>query len=463
MNFFKILNENKISYCSWKSNEHLDASFSGKTDFDLLVDGKSDIENLLTNNNFIKLINPAWKKYPNVDDWLGLINNKTYHLHIHYNLATGKKNVKEVILPWKEICLKNTYNGRDGIKILEPSFELVLLLTRLTFKFSYIRFFIKGRVLINKDDLAEINYLKNQIDIKQIERSFKSLFDDCEINKSGINLFNSITLKNVITYKRSISKFYVENTRLSSSQRQYRYLRNFVIVKVIELTQKFGFNFSYKKSAFSNKGLIVSFIGCDGSGKSSVTLDVFNWINWKMRTKLIYLGNLQSLNSLRKQRKPAVGGSENNFIKQTLIDFRSLINGVIRYNRLLVANKLREKGFIVLTDRYPQNEQFGYGDGLKIKRTAFYNIINLSFVNIEKKLYKKMLNIKPDLVFKLYVNHKTALERKPDHSEINLIKKIELVGSLNFSNSRVYNINTVENNKHSVVKMTKEIIWKEIH
>src|SRR5690625_595400 len=95
----KQLNEKNIRYCHWKSNEHLIPGLQGKTDLDILVH-KKDYPLLIEVMAILKIkrVQEAKTKIPDMEDWLGFCEETgvLIHLHVHYSLITGKKNVKEI-------------------------------------------------------------------------------------------------------------------------------------------------------------------------------------------------------------------------------------------------------------------------------------------------------------------------------------------------------------------------------
>ena len=71
---FDSLNAQGIRYCHWKSNCNLDRSISGLTDLDLLVDPLHGerFRLVLHQHNVKPIISPPDKRYPAVEDYLGL-------------------------------------------------------------------------------------------------------------------------------------------------------------------------------------------------------------------------------------------------------------------------------------------------------------------------------------------------------------------------------------------------------
>jgi len=153
------LNSKNIRYCHWKSNEHLMAGLCGKTDLDILV-GKQQrnrfIE-ILTDLKFIQLRSQFTQSFNGVEDWLGLCfeTGITLHLHIHYQLVTGAKFVKEYLLPWCDYVLDTSIkDDYFGMKITDPSIEILLLILRIAIKAkrkTLLKAFIRRKVPYSKD------------------------------------------------------------------------------------------------------------------------------------------------------------------------------------------------------------------------------------------------------------------------------------------------------------------------
>ena len=71
--FFRILDQNDILFCSWKSNPHAEKALKGLTDIDLLVERShaDRLERLMVGQGFKRLVWPGGAGYPGIEDWLG--------------------------------------------------------------------------------------------------------------------------------------------------------------------------------------------------------------------------------------------------------------------------------------------------------------------------------------------------------------------------------------------------------
>jgi len=98
-NLFNSFHENDIIYCHWKSNEHLDASFKGDTDFDMLFCNKQKaaVKKVFNKNGFVEFIPPFNRRYSEIVDYIAIDyeQNRIIHFHTHFALEIGTSGLKE--------------------------------------------------------------------------------------------------------------------------------------------------------------------------------------------------------------------------------------------------------------------------------------------------------------------------------------------------------------------------------
>lgn len=136
---FRRLHAEGVVYCHWKSNEHLDASMVGATDFDLLVDRRDAlaVAEIFAQMNIKRFVVAPFHQYPGVEDYVCCDpdTGKLIHLHIHFQLTVGEKLLNGYRLPWEEIVLSTRMlDSRHEIYVADPHVELVLLVTRAAVK-----------------------------------------------------------------------------------------------------------------------------------------------------------------------------------------------------------------------------------------------------------------------------------------------------------------------------------------
>jgi hypothetical protein len=136
---FDRLHAAGIRYCHWKSNEHLDASLTGATDLDVLVD-RRDARRFaaqLTELAFKPFRKLSGHDYPGIEDYLGFDadTGKLSHLHVHYQLTLGEKFLKGYRLPWEDVALATRiFDAERGLYVIDPQLEVLLLVTRAALK-----------------------------------------------------------------------------------------------------------------------------------------------------------------------------------------------------------------------------------------------------------------------------------------------------------------------------------------
>ncbi|WP_434605497.1 hypothetical protein [Acetobacter oryzoeni] len=121
---------------------------------------------------------------------------------------------------------------------------------------------------------------------------------------------------------------------------------------------------------YENTAPIISFIGCDGSGKSTLSHDIAQILNKERKTEIFYLGLGSGELGRRIQKWPIVGKYIervlSNKAKKTRSPTERIPGPVTAFvvflfscKRFLEFNKMyatHKNGIQVVTDRYPQNE-----------------------------------------------------------------------------------------------------------
>ncbi|WP_354624308.1 hypothetical protein [Psychromonas sp. MME2] len=205
---------------------------------------------------------------------------------------------------------------------------------------------------------------------------------------------------------------------------------------------------------------MIAIVGCDGSGKSTVVEQALVWAQSYGPAASAHLGkqggNLgRALNNLpligkwieRVQESKAVkvhkayDADKTPEFLPSLVIYLLTLRRLRRYHRMM---KLRSKGLIIITDRYPQNEYTKAIDGPGLSITAKGSSIVRWLAKQEHKAFQWMTSYTPDLVIRLNVDLDTACARKPDHKRDSLEKKIKVVPQLTFNGAPIAEIDTVQ-------------------
>jgi len=485
-------NTNNVKYCHWKSNEHLMEGLDGKTDLDIYVSpsDKSLAESLLTKCQYIKCLTQKGSRYPNVDEWMGFdcSTGKLVHVHQHYQIITGTKFCKEYVFPIDELIISSrVLDTETCVYITNPNLEIIILYSRIALKAKK-----KKSIHIGKSDRQEIDYLKWRIKEETVKTLCKQLIGD-----NGGDLFDLI-MKGEITPKEWFRVYqialnwlypYRKYSKLHVFLRHHYY--NFRSLYINIANKKYNRYFINQKT-LPERSVAICFLGQDGSGKSTITIELCKWLNWKIAAHRFYLGSGDHYNGLLKriitkgarlkhkstQAKPSIDSNQSsssspkkrkknlkNFFPFILLSMNRLVVARRAYKEVLRSEKYRKKGGIPLFDRFPQNQFEGIYDGPKIaesyRETGLdYSIVKL-MAKIEQKYITKIQKYQPQLVFKLMLSPEESIRRKPFEDLAAVTRKHEITKQLMFPDSIVHIVDATQDYGQELIFIKKEI-WNTL-
>ncbi|HXE58330.1 MAG TPA: hypothetical protein VNK43_10040, partial [Gemmatimonadales bacterium] len=295
---FERLHADGIAYCLWKSNEHLSAAMTGATDLDVLVDRDAALRmgGLLSELGYKRVTATPRHAYAGIEDYLALDRptGRLAHLHLHYQLTLGEKNVKGYRLPWEDLVLDSRVLNREyGVFTTEPTLELVLLVVR-----SALRLRTRDMVSGNREAPAfrdagrrEFEWLVAQTDQARVRELTERLLGPAAAAALAAMLHRPPTIGSLYAFRRLILPAFAD-FRIYGRLRalRYRWSRELALRWEKARRRLLGFPRPYKHT-LPRGGLIVVFVGCDGSGKSTVTREITRWLSWKLDVAQLYFGS----------------------------------------------------------------------------------------------------------------------------------------------------------------------------
>ncbi|MHA1539442.1 MAG: hypothetical protein ACTSXQ_03090 [Alphaproteobacteria bacterium] len=476
--------KNGISYCHWKSNEHLGAALEGKTDLDVLFDisQQKQLEAIFKQNEYYKCDARDFCSYPFIEDYLG-VDKKTgtlIHVHTHYKMLLGEKNLKGYHLPWEKTILKTRiYDAEQKVYLSEPNIEMLLLLVRSSLKIRW-RDFLKsllGKKYFDKDTAKEYDWLLERINKKKV----------LALGKKLISPKSKKMLTKLLNKEPNLLRFYRFNWQLSSSFSSYKRFPVYQ-AKLLMLYREGRYVMGYGINKFTNmlvskrrslpnkEGLTVAFLGVDGSGKSTVTKRIIKDFSKKLDTTFIYFGSGDGQRSMLRgfmrvahntlfNKKKAINPTQAAFKKKrlkwhTILWFLEVARE--KNKNLRKVLKAKKLGRLIICDRYPQSQIEGINDGpklgiLKESKSSILRKIGL----FERKIYKKSDKTCPDLVIKLLPSPEVAFERKEHSFTIEMLKeKSRLVEEIAFPKKTKVVIVNADQPLETVIAECEDLIWK---
>ncbi|MSP85938.1 MAG: thymidylate kinase [Methylotenera sp.] len=204
---------------------------------------------------------------------------------------------------------------------------------------------------------------------------------------------------------------------------------------------------------------LIAIIGCDGSGKSTVSAEILIWMQGYGPVVAAHLGKQMGNIGRTIAKLPLVGKLLDQFIvrktkstqahreKKTPGLFVALILYVFSMRRLRRFKHMtaqRRQGLIVVTDRYPQLEFPGAFDGTGLSISAPGNFLVRWLARRERAQCEWMTSFRPDLVIRLNVDLDTACARKPDHRRELLRDKVAITPQLTFNGAPIVEIDSTK-------------------
>lgn len=200
---------------------------------------------------------------------------------------------------------------------------------------------------------------------------------------------------------------------------------------------------------------LIAVVGCDGTGKSTLTADLVKTLRSHCATERRYLGLISGEDGDKIKRLPVVGvwlerrlAAKSEKTQRMSSKAPALWAALIMYGlsvwrkaNLCKAKRLAQSGVLVIGDRYPQAEVSGFyydGPGIGIERTHGWLMTCLA--KCERRLYQQMALCRPALIIRLDIDADTAFSRKPDHNYDELRDKASVMTRLNYNGSTIVNI-----------------------
>lgn len=453
----KALDENHISYCHWKSNEHLGEALDGDTDLDVLFDPaqRSELEHVFSECGLKRFRATPQMQYNAIEDYIGFDQEtaKIWHVHTHYRMTLGEKHLKGyTITPWGPILLKDRIRVEEGIYTSDPSDELVLLMCRIALK---LRKRDVGHKL-GKDDLVELKWLKERTTKESLSAAADRMLEEKSkaivLSLYDVDLTKKGQFKKLQRVLRKEFKPFTAYSRYGSwktrTDREIFWLYGGV-------KRRLGLSSYVANRRISpSGGLVVAILGCDGAGKSTTLSYIKKEFNKKLDVATIYLGSGDGSSSLiRKPMKVVarkVGGKgvghavEKEYAEKKKISLKSRLYSVAKIiwavtlakekrKKLRQMVKARNNGLLVLTDRYPQINMPGASDGPLLSRYQNGKGLFKRISDWEYNIYRSFSVNAPDLTIKLMVPTDVAIARKPEMTVEEIENKKNIVMSLDIS------------------------------
>ncbi|WP_046867452.1 hypothetical protein [Microvirga massiliensis] len=494
---FTGLHEAGITYCHWKSNEHLEAAVNGLTDLDILIDRhrSEDLQRVLAECGFKRFIAPPLRAYPAIEDYLALdpSSGRLVHLHLHYQLTLGERYLKGYRLPWEaRLLATRRFDPEFGIYTADPALELVLLLVRAAFKIrgrDHLRAWSRSYSREAAGDFSqELAWLRRQVDDRTAQETARSLLGDASVEPLRQALATPLDLMPMANFAATIRPALRRHRTYGRQEAWLRaWLREFHCV-ADAINRRYLHRATPLRRISPRGGTVIVLLGSDGSGKSTLARTLVAWLGVKLDVVPIYLGSGDGpsaiyrlpmriahrlLRPLFGPRQPAHSRAEGDRVISasgqgdlwTRIRAAALVPWALalsceKLGKLRRITRARNRGMIIVCDRFPQDEFPGFNDGPLLAHWLDHPwSICRSLAAWEKRPYAEAALDPPDLVIKLSVTPVVAQARRPEMDLEELYRRVSTVHRLKFPPStRVVELSADEP-VDIVERNAKKIVW----
>ena len=484
-----------VVYCHWKSNEHLGPATLGETDLDILVDRESAsrLPLLLAEAGYKRMSAPPERSYVGIEDYLALdpATGKLVHLHLHYRLILGEKFLKGYRLPWEDRLLaRRELDPELGIYVSPSELELIVLVVRAALKLRRReRFGFGGAGPLDADFFREFRWLAARVDASRLASEATELLGSRPASSLAAMLEAPPDRAALARFRSEIAAITGPWRTYSPAQATRRRWSREVRARSAKLWSRLAGNRPVTRFRNPRGGVIIAFLGADGSGKSTVTGAIDKWLSWRAHVVRLYFGfgdgpvsplrrPLQALKSQYSRQRSRTAAAPSPGLPATertgqppWSDVPKAVWRILwswsvvreKQHRLRQAQAGRNHGLVVIGDRYPQAQIMGLGDGPLLSHWERHPWAWLrSAARWELEAYREMERVAPDLVIKLNVTPEVSARRKQDGSLASLARRVDVVQRVQFAAGvRVVQVNA-DQPLEQVLLEVKRAVWEAL-
>jgi len=400
--FFELLNISNINYFLWKGSTDLCRGLIGDGDLDLYLMESDLVKFDLCVKKFslFKTTTNSSRSHEGIHDYF-LFDDETgslIHLQIYTKLVFGAKSISlDYNFEFKNTCL--LMNNR----ICHPEYPVYVLPKSIEDAFLYARLAI----------LAYKNKLKFQLEPHFVPdvNVFKSL-ESIEFSRDIIASFEGISEDSYYVSLKDIGNKICKNPVLigCSKQNQLPLIIKTAIAKLLQAFKLLNmFPINFHRNLTSGKAIV--FIGADGSGKSTQVERLSKLLSTKLNVKYLYMGSGKNetdifVNFIKLVRKLlGANKSSNNLPQNKKVDNKQKISSSnyltavysfflarSKRKKIILMNKFHKAGYLLIIDRFPQNQIKGSNDGPLLSNFIQSKSKFLSMIAIyEEKIYSAIV------------------------------------------------------------------------
>ena len=365
-NVFTAINS-ELECSLLKGIEDLHKGFCGEKDIDILVRRHDQfaLQRILTDFGFRQVVSGWHKKQHGTEHYLFYEEDtdQFHHIHVHYCIIIGTPLDREY-----ELFCPDTWIQQAT---MHPTFPIKVPPTELIMAFEMLRAIIETNSTFEAVLVNMIRWIRNPSylhsskykfyrkfqffhDIINNDRLRHIIADDFSFAQKEIETMIGLFEEQKVTFislwflRRKATKALKPYQRIHP--KDTRALRKLCR---LEIRRQLSFR------SVSSGGLIISVIGADGSGKSTMCQELTKWLQWgRFTVRTVHLGEPKKI--IRVKLLSYIIGLNKMMgftkVASYITGIATLINTKERAKLLAFAHHEKSKGNIVITDRYPLKE-----------------------------------------------------------------------------------------------------------
>ena len=478
---FEAFGREGVAWCGWKSPRRLAEAFAGRSDLDVLI-ARADRHNatrILTDCGFKLAPDAPGRDDAAIASFLGFdpLTGALMHVHAHFRLILGPPLFKNWRLPCEAGFLARSQELPDsGFRTLSDADAALLLFVRAQIERSVLDpVHMRRRAAIEEKYRQDFAGLA-PLDEEAVRRSAAEIFDGELAREAARAIVKCDPMAPSAGLRRKVA-------RALSPYRLYG--------GVEAPLRRAGRTTTFLFGAFNRRhlrvprlwgrqapggGALVAFIGADGSGKSTATNNVRDWLGAEIDVIKIYFGTGDGSPSLllapvkivaeafaRVVKTRPKGASHGRIsdkppglVYSVLFALWAVAVALDKKHKLTLIQRALRRGFVVVTDRYPQKEIEGFNEGPMLYRVPRAPGWLRRF---EDAIYERARKTPPDLVIKLLVGPETVVRREPDMSRAVIEQRVENVKRLRFAAAKIIDIDATAP-LAQVTDAIKRAVWR---
>jgi hypothetical protein len=471
----------QVGYCCWKSSLRAPRGVTGAADLDLLIarpDRQRAIELLLAFGlkqwpDASGCDHPAILNFLGWDESTGL----THHVHIQFKLVFGHSLLKNFRLPAEdEFIARSARHPTEPLRVLHPVDEALLLVVRTQIESRWLDpIALRHRQKLCQKAADDLAALAPVVELAALRKRAAELFspklaDEIaeQLNLSGGEFWRR-RLRGRIARELSAYRMY------GGAEALLRTLARDTLWAIRAINRRYlRWPHPWRRRA-PGGGVVISIVGLDGSGKSTLVREVHRWLGAEVDIMPCYFGTGDGEPSLffrpfkavsrwvarvvRTRPKGASHGAVSNrppgLGYSVLFAVWAVAVAIEKRQKILATQRGAGRGLVVVTDRYPQNEIPEFNDGPLLHRLLR---CPGGLRRFEASVYEMARRARPDLVIKLEVRRETVIQREPQMVKSIIDQRIAWLNELTFSSTRVVSIDATRP-LGEVHRMAKRQIW----